>query len=314
VNNGTCITIDSVNINFQTFNLDIGNDTVLCGLNSFFLDAGNPGGSYLWSTSDTTQTITVTTSGDYWVTVNNSVCSGTDSIALSFNSAPIIALSPDTMICVGSSITLDAGNVGATYLWSTSSTSQIITIDTPGLYWVSVTLNNCSGVSSVAVRPPPVLDLGRDVSLCYKAEVTLSSDIAANSFLWSTGNVNPSIIVTEPGEYWVIAQVENCNLTDSIKVSGGEISLYIPNAFTPDNDGLNEVFTPIGEGISNYHLMIFTRWGEMIFESNNINDGWDGKFKGNLCQVDIYAWVLEYGTICSGDRDLRRYGFVLLMK
>ena len=126
--------------------------------------------------------------------------------------------------------------------------------------------------------------------------------------------MNQSITVNEAGEYWINAQSGNCVLSDTIEVTGGDFSLFIPNAFTPDNDGLNDVFKPVCEGITNYDLMIFTRWGEMIFESADKNSGWDGKYKDALAQLSIYVYVLQYGTICSGEMEFRKYGIVTLVR
>lgn len=74
-----------------------------------------------------------------------------------------------------------------------------------------------------------------------------------------------------------------------------ETTLYIPNAFTPNGSGLNELFLPVGIGITNqdYQFMVFDRWGMLIYESKTWGEGWDGTFKGNLCQEDVYVWKLR---------------------
>jgi len=314
VDNGNCVNSDSILVDFQPLNVNLGNDTMLCGITSYTLNAGNIGSSFQWSTGDSSQTISVTSSGVYFVTVTNSTCMDFDSISIVFSSPPVISLGSDTTLCPGTSLTLDAGNPGACYLWSTGANTQSITVTSEGNYSVLANIGNCVDSDTVFVSVVPQIDLGRDVSLCNKTEVILSADISATYYLWSTGSSNPSITVDEAGQYSIIAEVESCTLTDSINVTGGDFILYIPNSFTPNNDGLNEVFAPVGDGLTKYHLMIFNRWGEMIFESSDINFGWDGKFKANLCQIGIYAWVLDYHTICTGDRDLRKYGFVLFLK
>jgi gliding motility-associated-like protein len=70
------------------------------------------------------------------------------------------------------------------------------------------------------------------------------------------------------------------------------VSLYIPNAFTPNGDGLNDTFGAIGEGISEYRIMIFNRWGNMIFESNDIGKQWDGTFKGEKAELGVYVYKI----------------------
>ena len=69
-------------------------------------------------------------------------------------------------------------------------------------------------------------------------------------------------------------------------------SLYVPNAFTPNYDGRNDVFLPKGRGISKYNLMVFDRWGQKLFESNEFTEGWDGTFGGVLCKNDVYIWKI----------------------
>jgi len=103
----------------------------LCGITEYELDAGNPGDQYLWSTGETTRTIIATGSGptDFWVTVtNDSGCSTSDTIVLNFAQLPVVDLGPDTVICHNGEITLDAGEDGTEYLWSTGETTRMITV------------------------------------------------------------------------------------------------------------------------------------------------------------------------------------------
>jgi gliding motility-associated-like protein len=67
----------------------------------------------------------------------------------------------------------------------------------------------------------------------------------------------------------------------------------VPNAFSPDNNGINEKFNPNGQYITNYNIKIFNRWGELLFESSECLEPWDGKFKGEICQQDAYMYVIE---------------------
>ena len=87
-------------------------------------------------------------------------------------------------------------------------------------------------------------------------------------------------------------------MRDSIEVAEYcPSTLYMPNTFTPNGDGLNDIFIPVGKNISSVHLMIFDRWGGILFESNDPNVGWDGTYQGQLVKNDIYAWKLEYRFI-----------------
>ncbi len=237
-----------------------------------------------------------------------------DSAIVTVRPKPTVNLGTDALICPDSSIILDTGISGALYIWSTGAKSQTISVNSLGLYWVNVTANNCTSSDSIKVSMIPRIDLGNDGSLCDKSEIFLKSNIPASTYLWSTGQTTPEIKVQEPGIYWLTADYQNCKSTDSIEVIGSYSTLYVPNAFTPNKDGLNDEFKPISEGIVKYHMMIFNRWGEMVFETADLTTGWDGIYKGKLVDNGTFAWVIIYRTICSGYRDLQKFGYVILMK
>jgi gliding motility-associated-like protein len=71
-----------------------------------------------------------------------------------------------------------------------------------------------------------------------------------------------------------------------------EQNLYVPNSFTPNGDGINDIFLPKGKGLTKYNLMIFDRWGQKLFETSEFTTGWDGEFKGQECKQDTYVWKI----------------------
>ena len=121
-----------------------------------------------------------------------------------------------------------------------------------------------------------------------------------NPSTWLSCIACPSPIATpeETITYIVnITDTNGCNSSDSITVIVDEtISVYLPNSFTPDGDGLNDVFPPHGINITSneYLFMIFNRWGELLFESKEPLEAWDGKYRGKLVPNDVYIWKLEY--------------------
>jgi len=133
INDGELSMTDSINITvLAKANVDIGPDTVLCDITEYNLDAGNPGDSYLWSTGETTQTVAVSGEGinTYWVDVTNeNNCTTADTVMVNFATSPVVELGADTVICHNSVMTLDAGNPGSSYLWSTGETSQTISVN-----------------------------------------------------------------------------------------------------------------------------------------------------------------------------------------
>ena len=121
------------------------------------------------------------------------------------------------------------------------------------------------------------------------------------SYLWSTGAESATITVSEPGNYSVkVTDFNNCSNTDTIEIEFNcENSLYIPNAFTPNDDHVNDVFYVRGNprNLSIEKMIIYDRWGEKIFEANNIlpDDpllGWDGTYKSKPSQNEVYAYLV----------------------
>jgi hypothetical protein len=133
VNDGIITLYDTVEVMVNALPVvNLGEDQVLCGIGEYELDAGNEGSTYLWSTGETTQTITATGEGEteFWVAVTNpESCASADTVMLNFAALPSVDLGADTVICQDGQVVLDAGNPGAAYEWSTGETTQTITIN-----------------------------------------------------------------------------------------------------------------------------------------------------------------------------------------
>lgn len=294
--------------------VNLGNDTSLCGSPTILLDAKNPGADYFWSTGDSTQTIIADTAGTYWVQIAYGSCVTSDTIVIFSNIPPNVNIGSDTSLCPGDLILLDAKNPGASYLWSTGATTQTISAMGPATLWVRVSVGTCVDNDTITLSVPTGFELGGEQSLCSLSEVMIMVNKPATRYQWSTGDTTVFIIVDTAGVYWARAMISNCWFSDTTLVTGGPTALWAPNTFTPNSDGLNEFFAPVGEGIVDANLKIFTRWGEMVYETDDLSKGWDGHCDGIMSQIDVYVWVLDYRTICSGDKFLREFGTVTLLK
>jgi hypothetical protein len=156
-----CVNTATVSVTVNPLpTVSLGPDISQC-LGNVMLDAQNPGSTYLWSSGATTQTIIVSVSGTYFVTVTNANgCSSSDTINVNFNAGPIVDLGNDITQC-GGTVTLDAGNPGSTYLWNTNATTQTITVNTSGSYSVTVTNSSgCTGTDfvNVTINPLPTVN------------------------------------------------------------------------------------------------------------------------------------------------------------
>lgn len=312
--NTTCSDVDTIVIT-AVQPPSIGNDTTVCQGQTVTL-SGGAGTGYTWSTGAQTQTINVSSSGIYWVDVANGNCVQRDSILVTVNALPVINLGPDTTLCPNTSYTLDAGNPGATYTWSTGASTQTISVDSAGTYSVLVTQNNCPQRDTMIVSIASPVYLGGEISLCGKFNVTLDAGNAGATYLWNTGATSQTIDIAAAGQYWVQVDNGNCILSDTIVVVGspGEGSIYIPNTFTPNTNGRNEVFTAYGEGITEFHMRIFDRWGNLLYETTDMSHGWDGTYKGSVVQQDTYVYTVEYQTMCAGNKRIKDVGHVNVLR
>lgn len=153
----------------------------------------------------------------------------------------------------------------------------------------------------IHVHPFPIVDLGSDTSLCPNEQpIALSSKEAYQSgehYYWSTGETGRYISISKPATYALtVASQYGCATTDTIEVRKG-CYIAIPNAFTPNGDGINDYFFPselLSENLSRFHMQIFNRWGQLLFETNMANGrGWDGAFNGVDQTEGVYIYIIE---------------------
>jgi gliding motility-associated-like protein len=314
--NGTCSDVDTINITgIQPPSL--GSDTAVCAGQPVTLSGGT-GTAYLWNTGATSQTINATTTGTYWVDVSNGTCVQRDSIDVTIYALPVVNLGNDTLLCPNTTFVLNAGNAGASYLWNDGSITQNISVDSAGTYSVLVSQNGCPERDSISITYVEPLYLGEAISLCGAFTTVLDAgNNPGASFLWNTGATTQSIEVSFADQYWVQISNGNCTLTDTIDVTGapGEGILFIPNTFTPNGNSRNDKFTAVGEGITYFNMRIYNRWGELLFETSDINAGWDGYYQNKLVQMDTYVYVIQYQTECSeGNKKQKEVGHVNVLR
>ncbi len=220
----------------------------------------------------------------------------------------------DTVLCKGSPLLLDPGHQpGWRYQWSNGQTVQKLKINHPGRYWVKVTSGACAAYDTVTVKAyESALNVtGGEVIFCLNDAVK-TIGIRANpgtSIIWNTGSTTPSVSATREGIYWVKSESQLCGVhTDTIRVKlkACECEMFIPNSFTPNDDGRNDYFFAVSQcEYSYYSITINDRWGDTVFSSNNFNSKWDGRYKGNLVPEDIYTYHIESIEKNSDKRQVR---------
>ena len=151
----------------------------------------------------------------------------------------------------------------------------------------------------VQVYPKPIVSISDHDSICSEVEVNLNAGPGFASYKWQDGSTEPQLLATSEGIYWVVVTDNNgCQANDSVLLHQCELLLWMPNVFTPNGDGLNDVFGPRyrSDVDITFQMLIFNKWGEQMFSTNDINKGWDGTYKGVLCTEDLYTWTITFSA------------------
>lgn len=136
-------------------------------------------------------------------------------------------------------------------------------------------------------------------------------------YQWNTGSTDQRLEVTAAGFYEVKVELQGCTGQDSVMITLPAGLLPIPNAFTPNGDGNNDTFQIVGslDQITSFTMQVFSRWGHMVFETTDPNEGWDGIYNGTPCPVGTYLWIIRMKEHYSGsDRTVTKQGYVSLLQ
>ena len=322
---------DTANITFSSFAapaFSLGPDTLLCPGQVYTLTASVAGATaYHWSTGSVISSVSINQEGLYWafVTVNNQ-CEVVDSVEVTYRGDKNLVFH-DTAICKGSTLVLNADFGTGTYDWVSNPPQRSDQNQTgqstyyvyePGQYKVTATVGNCIYQDSLRVsfNDSLVLNIGKDTSLCVGEQYFLHLTTNANIFAWQDGSSSTTYAVLGAGTYSVIAQNGCGTDTATVKIDTRHCAceLLMPNAFTPNGDGVNESFRPLHPcNMTSFHLSIFDRYGELVFESSDPTRGWYGTFRSTTASQGAYVWVASYVNSDTQQRNLRK-GFVILIR
>jgi len=186
-------------------------------------------------------------------------------------------------------------------------------------YRCRVTSSCCTALSAPALLrvdslPVPALKINADVpDICGSTSIVITTDSFYLAYKWSDNSKNQSLQVTHPGTYWVeVTDSNNCIGKNSIQIYPCE-KLMMPNAFSPNGDGINDIFKPTFYGtVTKYALTVYNRWGQMIFRSADPGKGWDGTLSGVPQPGDTYIWNCRYQLV--GNKPDKKSGTVILVR
>lgn len=230
-----------------------------------------------------------------------------DSIYVKVDYLPPLDLGGDRFACVPDTIQFDEAVVGASgpvsYRWSTGDTTSSLALVNSGMYSLTTVLGACLDRDSITLdfKPRPSLpSFYRPASLCVFEEAVTLASVAGGTGLtyqWPhSGESTASVRVAEPGTYQVVATNEfGCESNESFLVRDDcSLPLWIPDAFTPNADGLNDVFGIFSPIRLELRLWIYNRWGSVIFYSESQENTWDGYYEGVMSPPNSYVWKIEY--------------------
>lgn len=322
-----CPTQDSVSIEVdQTLpNNTLTNDTAMCNGESMSLVAGGAR-SYLWTPSNSLDTnggntvvATPQTTTTYSVDFTNACGTVNDQVTVEIIK-PTATASPPQTICYNDTFQLVAsGGVG--YDWYPKINLATPLNDStlgfpyqPQAYYVVVTDSiGCKDTASTSISyfPIPTIDAGEDKIIIYGQDVFLDATHSGGSFFWDSSIFlnclsceNTAAFPEATTTFYAnVLDHYGCIARDSVTISLDGI-IYVPNSFTPDGDGVNDIFKVSALDLTKFKLTIFNRWGQLLFESEDVSQGWDGKFKNELVKMDTYIWKITYSDVNSTNQKL----------
>jgi gliding motility-associated-like protein len=339
-----CINKDSVVIDVKLFvTIDAGNDTTICRTDTFYLRTVSDALSYQWSPAtylnSTTLKNPVATPLDsvikYRVIGNIGKCQSRDSVTIRTVPYPVVTVNPDQRICFGDSAILHASG-GSRYNWSPgtflnsiNATDPISVKPTSDIqYTVSVTDNKgcpkpVTASTWVRVRLPVLANTGvNDTSIVIGQTIQMNAS-GGDRYTWTPGlwlsDINSPTAVAAPQDdityKLTVAQLpENCVGIDSVKIKVYLLppSFYVPTAFSPNGDGINDELKPIALGMKSLrYFKVYNRLGNLVFQTTQFNKGWDGFYKGNPQDPAAYVWMAQ-GETYKGEFITRKGTAVLV--
>ncbi|MEO8583222.1 MAG: kelch repeat-containing protein [Flavitalea sp.] len=300
------------------------------------------GGTYYeWSLNgitiagQTASTLSVTDSGTYTVIIKNGTCSSPaiDSSIIRIISAPTGTISPSrASICHVPSQVLTATG-GISYQWMKDGntlegeTSSTLTATAPGTYTVIINNGPCTAPASNNSVIVNSADTGLrydDVIVSANVPRLLTSRADGTSYEWTpatgldnTASPTPTVTTDLDREYYVrIGIAGDCPVVDTVLVkvySPTTIKkIFIPTAFTPNGNNVNDLLRPLGNIGTIEYFKVYNRWGTMVFQTNEISNGWDGRYKGVEQPAETYTWIL-LGTTSAGEQ-IKQSGKTLLIR
>jgi gliding motility-associated-like protein len=311
-------------------------DTNIGGTYDTVSGCTNSGGCHTWSNAVGDNN----TVNSWWYVTRDEV----PSLAFSFEREPgNLALSGSNIYCIGTGnlqYTVETEPNSLAYEWSYSGTGVSIdnqgntaTLEfsdyaTPGVLSVRG-MNACgygpAALMTIVFDSVPVVTLEPFTDICYTAPgFVLSGGDPAGGIYYVDGQQADSLYPYKEAEglhsiVYTYSKASGCTGADTTTIllySGTECeaTIFFPNAFTPDGDGLNDIFKPVANEVYRYNMYIYDKWGQLLFSTDDVSEGWDGKFNGKACPTGLYSYTSRYWLSLREDDNKTTRGLVTLLR
>ena len=302
-----CSHRDSIYITFDSLDIDLPREEVLCPEETLLLNIAQEGVTHLWIDSTRNPAFFITESGTYWVESSKGACTLRDSITVSFAEQQSF-LPNDTTICDATTFVIRP-QPSPTYIlfWEGTITGDLmedsLLVDSNGVYHAFILDDKCEWLDSVEVNfvSSKEVELGKDTMLCEGEMLTLEAPPTISNFQWQDGTNTFLQLISQSGLYWLAGTIDNCPVRDSIQVTVAPCKppelcqAYLPNSFSPNGDGINDELQLLTDcELQFFEMEVYDRWGSLLFSTTDVRQSWDGQYRGELLEAGVYLWVVRY--------------------
>lgn len=326
-----CSGTDQVGVNVVVNpTVSVGSDQNICEGMTVSLTATPGGGTapyrFAWTTGDSIASISLTpvSSAVYGISLTDSNnCTASDEVQIQVTPLPVASIQGSDQVCLGSSVTLTASG-GSSFLWNNGSTSARISVSPRELSVFEVVVSNspdCSDTASITlvVLPLPSVSLPEQITLRQGESRQLDVGNGADTYQWtptqglSCADCPAPVLQSQAGgTYCVTAFKDGCSSEACIEVTvSDECPVFVPNAFSPNGDQINDLFCPFSNCLQDFTLEVYSRWGALLFAGTGAQGCWDGTQGGQDQNSGVYVYKIQ-GTTLNGKKVILAGEFSLL--
>lgn len=277
--------------------------------------------SYSWNNGSSGPEITVQSPGTYTLVAGEDGCIGEQSVEIN-QIAYQQAQLPDSMVVCELPLNLFSGvSDGDSYQWSTGAQTESIDVNQPGTYSVSAVDNGCSSSAQTIVSVQPLPDVfisNQSQTICADENVRITAQVDyADEINWSHGPSEESVVLDEAGVYTLVAENFCGSTSESIEITVEDCSyrLFIPNAFSPNADGINDLFSPQAINFTETELQIYARNGQLVFETFDLdNERWNGNVNGSSFYSQPTVFIYQFKGRTLQGRIIEKSGTITVVR